>query len=300
MKTRDGCMSAAWTNIIIDWKSPKSWAPVVSRWLRPYLNERGIRHLQRLGEQDLCWDDFEWLKRTEKVLLSDVALVIGSLANALKLAIVRTYHGCRTDDAGLYQRAGIRLNNPVVLADQVRRIVTEEARLAYLRPTIERRLQEFDCTDRDFGRLYLVIDDRGLTNCAGHYLLYGSEWIQCVLGFEAHETLRRRGIPTVLFVDLPLCIVTLHEREQLARALLQEWTRIKVNRPDWVPELDFTFCLRQDIPGAMIVDHFHPEFVRDPFYQNMKRRIDQRVCPSCAGVRRGANLFGYEGGKGGT
>lgn len=279
-------MSVIWHSTIIDWKQPKSWAPAVSRWLRPHLNELGIRYLQRMGEQDICWDDSDWLKKAQSVLLFEVGYVIENLADALTFATVRTYHGCRTEDAGLYHRVGIRRNDPAALADEVRRIVREEDRLAYLRPAIEQRLRDFDSTDRDIGRLYLVIDDRGLTNSAGHYLLYGSEWIQCVLGFEAHEPLRRRGVPTILSVNLPLSIVTSHEREQLAEALVQEWTRIKVNRPDWVPELDFTFCLREDIPGAMIVNHFHPEVMCDPFYQNIERRVGRQNCPGCDAALR--------------
>lgn len=277
-------MSSIWRGTIISWKEPKSWAPAVSRWLRPFLNQHGIRHLQRMGEQDICWDDSDWLKKTQSVLRFEVGYVAERFADALSFATARTFHGCRPHDAGLYHRIGIRRNDPAVLADEVRRIVSEEDQLAYLRPGIEQRLREFDHADRDTGRLYLVMDDRGLTNSAGHYLLYGSEWIQCVLGFEAHEPLRRRGVPTVLAVDLPLSMVTSHEREQLAEKLLQVWTRIKVNRPDWIPELDFTFSLYVDIPGSMVVGHFHPELIRDPFYQNIMRRVGRQNCPSCAVV----------------
>ena len=189
-----------------------------------------------MGELDICWDDFDWLKKTQGILQFEVECVVELLADALSFAAAQTYHGCRTADARSYHRDGIRRNDPAVLADEVRRIMREEDRLAHLRPVIEQRLRDFDGWDRDTGRLYLAMDDRSLTNCAGQYLIYGSEWILCVLGFEAHETLRRRGIPTILAVSLPLSMVTSHEREQLAETMLQEWTRIKVNRPDWVPQ----------------------------------------------------------------
>nr|WMC98893.1 hypothetical protein RAR13_09425 [Aminobacter aminovorans] len=275
-------MSTIWQQTIIDWRKPKSWISPLSRWLRPFLNECGIRHLQRMGEQDICWDDHEWLKTAQDVLRFEVEYVIERLSDALSFGTALTYHGCRTDDAGIYHRAGIRRNDPAALADEVRRIVREEERLAYLRPVIEQRLQDFDYKDRDTGRLYLAMDYQGLTDGAGHYLLYGSEWVQCVLGFEAHETLRRRGVPTILTVDMPLSMATSHERQLLAEVLLQEWTRVKVNRPDWVPELDFTFCLRMDVEGTMIVNHFHPEVICDPFYQNIRRRVSQQTCPNCA------------------
>ena len=234
-----------------------------------------------MTEQDICWDDSDWLKMTQVILRFEVEYVSECLADSLSFATARTYHGCRTENADLYHQAGILRNDPLILANEVRRIVSEEDRLAHLRPVIEQRLRDFDSIDRDTGRLYLVLDDRGLTNSAEHYLLYGSEWIQCLLGFEAHEALRQRGYPTIITVDLPLSMVTPHEREELAEALMQEWTRVKVNRPDWVPELDFTFCLREDIPSALVVNHFHPEVICDPFYQNIMRRIDLRNCPRC-------------------
>jgi hypothetical protein len=274
-------MSAVWRNTTIAWKDPNSWTTALSRWIRPFLNGRGIRHLQRMGEQDLCSDDPEWLKKTQQILRHDVGYIVESLSDALSFATARTYHGCRAEDVGSYLRAGILRNDPGALAQEVRRIVRDDDRLAFLRPVIEQRLEEFDSKDRDTGKLYVVMDDRGLTDGAGHYLLYGSEWMQCILGWEAHEALLRRGFPTIFTVDLPLSMAHSHDREQLAEVLLLEWTRIRVNRPNWVPDLDFTFFLREDIPGTMIVGHRHPEKVRDPFH-NVTRRVERRMCPDCA------------------
>lgn len=153
--------------------------------------------------------------------------------------------------------------------------------LAGLLPSIEQRIIDFVNRDHDVCKLFLVMDDRSLVNSGGHYLLYGSEWILGVLGLQAHEALRRRGIPTVLRVNLPLHTVTSYEREHLARTMLQEWTRIKVNRPNWTPELDFTFCLREDVPGENIVDHFHPELIPDPLHCDVVRRTSRLTCVAC-------------------
>jgi hypothetical protein len=48
-----------------------------------------------------------------------------------------------------------------------------------------------------------------------------------------------------------------------------------------LPELDFTFELRVDISGDMIVGHYHPEVIRDPYYPNTKRRVGRQTCPGC-------------------
>jgi hypothetical protein len=101
-------MSKLWQRALIEWKTPTSYTSVLSRWLRHWLNDKGIRHLMRMSNQDLCSDDG-----------------------------------------------------------------------------------------------------------AGHYLLYGSEWMQCILGFDAHPALRAWGAPTVVLVDLPLSLVTSGTRGEL-------------------------------------------------------------------------------------
>ncbi len=274
-------MSGIWRDKIISWKKTASWVPVLSKWIRPFLNERGIRSLRQMGEQDICSDDWAWLDITQKILSWEIEGVIQSLADAIVSAKLVTYHACRTEDAGIYHRNGIRLNNPSALADEARRLVAEEDDLAFMRPTIENDIKCFDAFERDTGKLYVVVDDRPLIEVSGHYLLYGSEWVQGLLGWSAHRVLRNRGAPTMLIVELPLAEATFHELEQLARVLLQEWTRVKVNAPDWVHELDFSFCVRRDVPPDWVIGHFHPAVICDPFYQNIKRRNDFTDCPHC-------------------
>jgi hypothetical protein len=277
-------MSAIWRSTTIIWKEPQSWVPPISRWLSPSLAKLGVRQLQKLGEQELCWDDPDWLKITQSVLLDDVECVIREMGDVLAFATVRTYHGCRTKDADSYHRFGIRCNDPDFLVDETRQIVAEEDGLAFMRDSIEQRLARFDGKDSDTGRVYLGLDDRGLIEFGGHYLLYGSEWIQRVLGFKAHYTLLQRGTPTIIVVDLPLSVTRSTDREHLARHLLQEWTRIKVNRPDWSPKVDFSFCLRRDVPPEMVVGHSHPQQIRDPLHGNIVRHSPSLHCLACRPV----------------
>lgn len=224
-------MSRIWQNKVISWKEKASWIPTLSKWIRPFLNERGIRALRQMGEQDICSDDWAWLDITQTILSWETESVIQNFADAIVSAKLVTYHACRTENAGVYHSNGIRLNDPAALADEARRIVGEEDGLAFKRPTIEEDIKSFDAFERDTGKLYVVVDDRSLVEDSGHYLLYGSEWIQALLGWSAHEVLRRRGAPTIFMVELPLAEATPHELEQLARVLLQEWTRVKVNAP---------------------------------------------------------------------
>lgn len=234
-----------------------------------------------MGELDLSWDDYAWLEVAEGVLVRSIDGVASDLADTLSFASLRVYHGCRVIDAGVYHRGGIRRNDPVWLANEVRRIVAEEDELAWMRPGLEDRLRAFDVADRDTGNVFIVLDDRVMVERCGNYLIYGSEWITCFFDDRGRRVLCRRGAPTVIEVDFPLDEASTHARIDLARALLQEWTRIKVNRPSWVPKRDFSFCLKRDVPATWVVGHHHPEKIRDPYHLNSVHRSVVRTCPSC-------------------
>lgn len=268
-----------WNSKIIDWKNSQSWCPALSSWIKPYLNIDGIKSLRRMGYQDICWDDSAWLEKLPFVTQADIDFLTRQLSEDIKVASVRTYHGCCVADASTYHRSGILLNNPENLADQVRELVNKEDYLEHLRSKIDDIICDFEDRDRDRGQLYLALDDRSLISSAGHYLLYGSEWIMCLFGAE--DFLRNRGIPTILSIQLPLALVTSGDRGELATALIQEWVRIQVNSPEETPEKDFTFCLKKMIPPEMIISHYHPKYVYDWHHRGMRRDTKQTTCPSC-------------------
>ncbi|MBB4303776.1 hypothetical protein GGD81_002828 [Rhodobium orientis] len=277
-------MSKIWNGKTIEWKRPNTWVPLLSRWIRPHLNERGIRYLQRFGYQEICWDDSEWLGITQSVLNKDIEFVVQDFAEAVHASTIRTFHGCRPVAPRTYHEDGIMMNNPRALEEQARRLVYDDETLTSLRPSIEKEIIEYIFRDQDQGNVFVVLDDRFMISSAGHYLIYGSEWLVGLLGPRAHSTLRNRGYPTIFVVDLPLNLINFEVVKHLFEALLQEWTRIKVNRPSWIPEKNFSFCLHQDIPSSMIVTHYHPKLICDPLYNRIVRQNEFVSCPDCNSI----------------
>lgn len=272
---------------LIVWKEPATWFQSLALWLEPRMVIDGRSRLAALGEQNLCWDDSEWLDVLDEVLLQDHEALVEPLAEALADVSVRAYHGCRVPDAGAYARDGLKLNQPAAMHAQVRQIVAEADDLAGLRPSLERRLAEFACDDRDTAWLHVGLDDRVQLDHAGHYMLYGSEWLMAFLGEAGHATLRGLGVATMLEIDLPLDWTSSGTRGELAQALLQQWTRVAVNAPDWSPQIDFTFSLRHDLPAHCIVGHYHPEVLVDNHHGFIRRRQLATTCPAC-GAASGA------------
>ncbi len=235
-----------------------------------------------MGERDICWDDPDWL---DDILVPRLSRGLDytrqALGEALSSATLRVFHGCRVADAGLFHREGLRINDPVVLEDEARRIVAEANDLAWARPHIERMIAENKHRLRDEGRVYVCVDDRPQLDEIGQYALYGAEWLQVLLGFAGHRTLRSRGVPTILELDVPLDLVGESTRRELADTLLQEWTRRTVNNPDFHPEIDFTISFLHDLPAEYVVSHYHPKVLKDPYRNKATCVSEVTVCPGC-------------------
>jgi hypothetical protein len=280
MSARKG---ALWRKLII-WKDRSTWMPPMAEWLEPYLVDGALDELKVHGELDLCWDDPDWLGFLQEFLDGDVDIVAEELGAELRTASVRMFHGCRVLDAGDYHREGLLRNNPKKLEAHLRRMVETEDDFAIFRPHIDKFIDDAkDIRGRDKGRLFLGLDDQALVDDCGHYALYGSEWIMCVLGFAGHSSLRKRGTPTILEVDFPGKWMSQNTRTELARKLLQEFTHVTVNDRPWIPSIDFSVVSRRDVPAELVVGHSHPAEIKDYHHGGVTRLSTSTTCPHCSG-----------------
>lgn len=274
-------MTDIWLNKVITWKDPKTWVPLLSAWLEPFFDPDGP-DIQSLGYQDLYIDDPEWLDIFQNHMTEPLDYIIDQLSEAISVAKVTAYHGCRAENAMTYHENGIMQNDPYRIADEVRKIVSEENDLSFMRDKLELELSQTELWDRDTGKVYLTADDRSLIDYCGHYLIYGSEWILSFLGFAAHRVLRNRGVPTIVIAEMPLSEEHNSTLVQFAKKLLHEWTRINVNKPTAVWSIDFSFVLNRSVPPEWIISHYHPDGIPDPLHQRIKRHGINRACPACA------------------
>jgi len=272
-------------NEIIRWDAFLTWAPMIERWLLPHLVDGYLSNLMAVDPKPHYIDDPIWVDEVlQSVLNEDVEFVFETIAGELANQCIHAFHGCRAKDASPYHEHGILLNDPEILAEQLRTIVREETGLERYGSMVETLIAEFDSRDRDTDRLYLTADERALVEDMGHYLIYGSEWIQCVLGWGAHAVLRERGVPTIVDVRLPLSTQSPQTRRELARKLLHEWARVRVEgRSGDVRDIDFSFILKEAVPSSWVLSHHHPKYVIDPFYQRTKRITLDPTCPACEG-----------------
>jgi hypothetical protein len=201
-------------------------------------------------------------------------------------ARIRVFHATRTADVDSFYRSGLRLANHAEMREQARRIFLGAAHPELTSDLIERAfLADDSSTDDD--RAFVALDRDELLASAGHYLVYGSEFI-CGLAArlcgphtpDYRQELKKHGEPYLLTIDAPVTLLPDEAVEELSEKIATSlgW----VERAKRVRPIDFTFRLRQPLPPASIVSHELVARVFDPIlwreYQFSPRsRGDQTV-----------------------
>lgn len=270
---------AVWEERRIIWKEPATWAPALTAWLKPDYRKDAMRRLRPGQFRDLCWDDSDWLKVFERCIKGTVDDLIFNLGSALLPAIIRTYHGCRTDDAGSYFRDGLLTHD----RERMRALAIIEAHeeLHYFKPQFDRAIAEVD-NEHDHGKAYVILSDEAMLRDSAHYLVHGSEWIMSLFDECGRRILRGLGAPTFIEIDLPAVMTHGNDRDQFARVMLMEWTRLACNGHDWSAPVDFSFLLIRDVPPAHIVGHHHPAKMTDPHDGMREYSSPATSCKLCA------------------
>lgn len=189
------------------------------------------------------------------------------LARALMASFdgVAAYHGCRPEEIESYYRNGLWPSSSAALDARAKEIFCSNA--AGITPD---EIDEITAKlgKRDQGRIYACIDDRHMIAYSAHYLIYGSERLQCVAAALSTEwrdcmvLLKRYGKPTIFRIALPWEMVTESDFEDLARQVSSHVSIVRKRR--LVPETSFSFEFIQPLPAEFVLSHEHPKTVVDP------------------------------------
>jgi hypothetical protein len=275
-----------WHGRIIMWKEPATWMPAVTAWLIPHLRSDAMRRLKPGVFRNICWDDTDWLVVLSRCIKGSVESRIDELADALLAGSIRTYHGCRTDDAGSYFRNGLLVHRKGRLKAQALAIIEAHPELHHMKGNLDEVIAEINNTI-DEGRCYVVVSDEGLLKDGGHFLIHGSEWIMSLFDERGRAVLRNIGAPTLIEISLPFSVTHSDDRRGVAKEMLMEWTRVACNGRDWVAPISHSFWLIKDVPPSNIVGHSHPAVINDPHDGGRIYRSPTTTCKYCAQNSKG-------------
>lgn len=170
-----------------------------------------------------------------------------------KYTHLRAYHGARCLDESAYMREGIHTFDKNALADYVKNICritgVDERKIM---EAFDKKLK--DETRDDPPRVWLSGTKANLLDGAGHYLIYGSEFVVSVFSDALHDfaALKTVGVPTIFACDIPI--------EDIGK----KW---------WMPSIvDSIRCGDNNIGFPVdkvlpenIVGIMHPTRIKDPF-----------------------------------
>lgn len=254
----------------LDWKDIASWC---YRLIESYPEELPDNLFQLAAREDrekFYADDLSWLNRLRDKVGLDTSVELDILIASdftRTFETIRTYHACRPVDVGRYLRYGLELSRAENIKAEALILFTS---LGVTEAEIDRVCASDGLCDRA-GVCFLSLDDREFADLCGHYLIYGSEWLQGIAaklhsdyGDRPRYILRERGIPTIFEIDLPVELVGPDILKELARNMLATLFEYYGRFPRATPCIDFTFTIRKPVPASQICNHTHPACIRDP------------------------------------
>src|SRR3954454_22335970 len=156
---------------LLVWADHRTWVPPLTDFLRSRLKRGTMARLRAADTEDFYADDPEWLKLLDHELRGELDEVKKELADALRGSRVRVFHGCRTDDAGVYFREGLKVHRWDELIAQVRALVDADEHRRDRKSVIEQTIAELgNYRNLDEGHSYVVLDERPLIEDSAHYL----------------------------------------------------------------------------------------------------------------------------------
>lgn len=262
---------------VIDWIAIGSWQSIaLEEALAAFAPERDLNWLSGTQAGFIYWDDPQRLEplRTEAGIHDKTELTERFAQRLYGLFDhLRAVHLCRPIDFGSYWRHGVRRMNPRLL---------QEDFCTYFRAT-HPELTETDLvhaidttsTATRVGLVYLGLDQRFLLSDCGHYASYGSEYqialavaLSQRLGRDYRQSLKLRGRPAVVTVQLPIDWLDESTRVELADWLLRAALWAMQNEASVSPALDFGVSLDRDVPAEMILKIEDAPGASDPFVRD--------------------------------
>ncbi|MCS4306289.1 hypothetical protein M2404_000612 [Rheinheimera pacifica] len=249
------------TNRIFDWRQRRSWLASIRYYAGHVLTPELRTYL--IQKRPECWsDDVSWLPDA-KYILPELTRSLTSYYTHFK-----GFHGCRPLNLRSYYENGLIGQNSEFLCNMFREIFYDVPQ-----EEVENVISQFaDRGSAERGVMWLVGSDRFLVEECGHYLIQGSEYLMSLAANLSHSPnsedysrrLRKYGIPTVLEVDIPVSMLSLSQRTELAKMILSEWGQLLTRRLLSLRDDPPCYVIRQNIPSEYLRNHYHPNRITDP------------------------------------
>ncbi|BDT74175.1 hypothetical protein os4_37280 (plasmid) [Comamonadaceae bacterium OS-4] len=216
---------------------------------------------------DLSWlDDIVYAVRNDEI--DSKALLAERLRSSYRA--LRAVHGTRTDNIPKFYHDGLLPMVPELLHAQAREIFLggefpelTESMLLNAIEAVGSELRE--------GRVWFEANEEMLIAQAGHYMLYGSEYVTAIAAHlqgyrDYRQVLKNSGQPTMFVCDVPLELINEGILKEFAGGALESVFQELLDGPEFVPDRwrGAGFYIRKPLSAEHLVGHYHPNVRRDP------------------------------------
>lgn len=184
---------------------------------------------------------------------------------------LRAVHGTRTSELELFYREGLKPLVPGQFHSQARNIFLSGEYPELSEESLQAAIAAVGSDLRD-GRVFFEANEEMLIAQAGHYMLYGSEYLIAIAAHlgdcrDYRQVLKKRGEPTLFICDVPLDLIGEGTLREFAGDALESVFQELLDGPDFEPDRwrGAGFCIHKPLPPAHLMGHYHPVIKRDPF-----------------------------------
>lgn len=218
-------------------------------------------------------DDLSWLDEIVYAVRNDEidskALLSERLRNRYRA--LRSVHGTRTANIAAFYRDGLLPMVPELLHAQVREIFLGDEFPELTESVIQKAIEAVGSDLRE-GRVWFEANEEMLIAQAGHYMLYGSEYVTAIAAHlqgyrDYRQVLKNSGQPTLFVCDVPLELISEGILKEFAGGALESVFQELLDGPEFVPDRwrGAGFYIQKPLSAEHLVGHYHPDVRRDPF-----------------------------------
>lgn len=218
-------------------------------------------------------DDLSWLDDIVYAVHNDEIDSKALLSERLRsrYRALRAVHGTRTNDVAAFYRDGLLPMVPELLHAQARAIFLNAQFPELTESMLQKAIEAVGSGLRE-GRVWFEANEEMLIAQAGHYMLYGSEYVTAVAahlqgGRDYRQVLKNSGQPTLFVCDVPLELISESILREFAGGALESIFQELLDGPEFVPDRwrGAGFCIHKPLPAEHLIGHYHPDVKRDPF-----------------------------------
>jgi len=216
---------------------------------------------------DLSWlDDIVYAVRNQEI--DSKALLSERLRKRYKA--LRAVHGTRTTNIPKFYHDGLLPMVPELLHAQAREIFLG-GEFPELTESLLQQAIEAVGSDLREGRVWFEANEEMLIAQAGHYMLYGSEYVTAIAAHllgnrDYRQVLKNYGKPTLFVCDVPLELISEGILREFAGGALESVFQELLDGPEFVADRwrGAGFYIRKPLTAEHLVGHYHPDVRRDP------------------------------------